>query len=103
MVADGDFEGSSRRSTRSTRAWRPRLLSLTRSPTLMPFGMWAGRWGRSLVGTRGVGDHGGVELFGELAAGAGMVVIGVALDLLCGGLVVDGFDDLAKLIRRSRR
>ena len=51
-----------------------------------------------LVGTVGVGDDGGVELLGKLAAEARDAELGVARDLLREGLVVDGFDGLAKLI-----
>ena len=35
-----------------------------------------------LVGAGGVGDYGGVELFGELAAEGGHAAVGVAGDLL---------------------
>ena len=51
-----------------------------------------------LVGAGGVGDDGGVELFGKLAAKSGHAAVGVASDLLREGFVVDGFDGLAELV-----
>ncbi len=51
-----------------------------------------------LVGAGGVGDDGGVELLGELAAERGHAAVGVAGDLLREGFVVDGFDGLAELV-----
>ncbi len=45
-----------------------------------------------------MGDDGGVELLGKLAAERGHAAVGVAGDLLRERLVVDGFDGLAKLV-----
>ncbi len=50
------------------------------------------------VGTGGVGEDGGVELRGELAAEGGHAELGVACDFFSDGFVVDGFDGLAELV-----
>ena len=72
---------------------------MTRSPTLMGLGAVGRclRRGRRRVGAGGVGEDGGAELLGELAANAGHAQGGVAGDLLGDGLVVDGLDDLVEL------
>ena len=51
-----------------------------------------------LVCAGGVGEDGGVELAGELAAEGRDAAFGVAGDLLRDGFVVDSFDGLAKLV-----
>src|SRR5580698_1263349 len=51
-----------------------------------------------LVGASGVGDDGGVELFGELPAQGGHTAIRVAGDLLRESFVVDSSDRFAELI-----
>ena len=52
----------------------------------------------SLVGSGGVGDDGGIELFAKFAAQFGDAALGVFRELLSGGAILNGVDGFAGVI-----